>query len=71
MSQGNIDSGRKEGLSSNEREKLVRLRRDNRIEMVQRSSAYFAVERLTSVNTPSDWRDDLEGCLVSSAIHGD
>jgi transposase len=51
MAQDDIDTGRKEGLSTNEREELVRLRRENRrqqmeIEILKRASAYFAQENV-------------------------
>ncbi|MDP9821158.1 transposase [Nocardioides massiliensis] len=51
MAQDDVDAGRKEGLSSDEREELVRLRRDNRrqqmeIEILKRASAYFAQENV-------------------------
>ncbi len=47
MKQDDIDSGRAEGLSTDERAELVRLRRENRvqameIEILKRASAYFA-----------------------------
>jgi transposase len=51
MAQDDIDTGRKEGLSTNEREELVRLRRENRrqqmeIEILKRASAHFAQENV-------------------------
>jgi transposase len=51
MAQDDIDTGRKEGLSTSEREELVRLRRENRrqqmeIEILKRASAYFAQENV-------------------------
>jgi transposase len=51
MAQDDIDTGRKEGLSTNEREVLVRLRRENRrqqmeIEILKRASAHFAQENV-------------------------
>ena len=51
MSQDDVDGGRKEGLSTGEREELVRLRRENRrqqmeIEILKRASAYFAQENV-------------------------
>ncbi|MCD4525046.1 transposase [Nocardioides sp. cx-173] len=51
MSQDDVDTGRKEGLSTSEREELVRLRRENRrqqmeIEILKRASAYFAQENV-------------------------
>ena len=51
MAQDDVDTGRKEGLSTSEREELVRLRRENRrqqmeIEILKRASAYFAQENV-------------------------
>jgi transposase len=51
MSRADVDEGRKEGLSSDERAELVRLRRENRvqateIEILKRASAYFARENV-------------------------
>lgn len=51
MSQEDVDTGRKEGLSSDERAELVRLRRELRvkemeIEILKRASAYFARENV-------------------------
>jgi len=51
MSQDDIDTGRKEGLSTDERAELVRLRRELRvkemeIEILKRASAYFARENV-------------------------
>lgn len=51
MDRDDVDSGRKEGLTSQEREELVRLRRENRrqameIEILKRASAYFAQENV-------------------------
>ena len=47
LKQDDIDTGRAEGLSTDERAELVRLRRENRvqameIEILKRASAYFA-----------------------------
>jgi transposase-like protein len=47
LEQDEIDSGRVDGLSTDERAELVRLRRENRvqameIEILKRASAYFA-----------------------------
>jgi transposase-like protein len=51
MAQADIDEGRREGLSTDERAELVRLRRENRtqameIEILKRASAYFARENV-------------------------
>ena len=51
MAQEDIDTGRKEGLSSDERAELVRLRRELRVkemevEILKRASAYFARENV-------------------------
>jgi transposase len=51
LAQDDVDAGRKEGLSTTEREELTRLRRDNRrlemeIEILKRASAYFARENV-------------------------
>ena len=49
MAQADIDEGRREGLSSREREELVELRRETRTlklenEILKRAAAYFARE---------------------------
>lgn len=51
MAQDDVDTGRKEGLASNEREELVRLRRENRrlemeLEITKRAAALFAKENV-------------------------
>lgn len=51
MAQDDVDAGRREGLSTKEREELAQLRRDNRrlemeIEILKRASAYFARENV-------------------------
>ena len=47
--QADIDDGRREGLTSQEREELTRLRRENRqlqqdVEILKRATAFFAKE---------------------------
>jgi transposase-like protein len=51
MAQADIDEGKKDGLSSDERAELVRLRREKRVlemevEILKRASAYFARENV-------------------------
>ena len=51
MDQDDVNTGRKEGLSTNEREELVRLRRENRrlemeLEITKRAAALFAKENV-------------------------
>jgi transposase-like protein len=51
MAQADIDEGRREGLSSREREELVELRREARTlrlenEILKRAAAYFARENV-------------------------
>lgn len=51
MAQDDVDAGRREGLSTKDREELAQLRRDNRrlemeIEILKRASAYFARENV-------------------------
>jgi transposase len=51
MAQADIDEGRREGLSSREREELVELRREARSlklenEILKRAAAYFARENV-------------------------
>ena len=47
--QAEVDAGKREGLTSDEREELARLRRENRrlqadVDLLKRATAFFAVE---------------------------
>jgi transposase len=49
VKQGDIDDGRRDGLTTSEREELSRLRRENRrlqqdVEILKRATAFFAKE---------------------------
>ena len=51
MAQADVDGGRREGLSTAEKQELVRLRRENRVltmenEILKRAAAYFAKENV-------------------------
>ena len=51
MAQDDVDAGRREGISSTERDELVRLRRENRrlemeLEITKRAAALFARENV-------------------------
>ncbi len=49
VEQAEVDAGRRDGLTSSEREELGRLRRENRrlqadVDLLKRATAFFAVE---------------------------
>jgi transposase-like protein len=51
LAQADIDEGRREGLTTDERAELVKLRRDKRVlemevEILKRAAAYFAKENV-------------------------
>lgn len=51
MAKADVDDGRREGLTSGEKQELVRLRRENRVlamenEILKRAAAYFAKENV-------------------------
>ncbi len=51
LDRDDVDSGRKEGLTSGEREELARLRRENRVlrmerDLLSRAAAFFASENV-------------------------
>jgi len=51
LNQADIDSGRREGLTTDERAELVKLRREKRalemeVEILKRAAAYFAKENV-------------------------
>jgi transposase-like protein len=51
MAQADIDVGRREGLTSGEKEELTRLRRENRVlrmerDLLSRAAAFFAQENV-------------------------
>lgn len=51
MAQAEVDEGKREGLTTAEKQELVRLRRENRVlqtenEILKRAAAYFAKENV-------------------------
>jgi transposase len=51
MTQAEVDEGKREGLTTAEKQELVRLRRENRVlqtenEILKRAAAYFAKENV-------------------------
>ena len=51
MARADVEAGKREGLSSGEKQELVRLRRENRVlvmenEILKRAAAYFAKENV-------------------------
>jgi transposase len=51
MDQADVDDGKREGLSSDDRRELTKLRRENRVlamenEILKRAAAYFAKENM-------------------------
>ena len=51
MAQADVDGGRREGVTTSEREELTRLRRENRVlrmerELLSRAAAFFASENV-------------------------
>ena len=51
MAQADVDEGKKEGVTTAEREELARLRRENRVlrmerELLSRAAAFFASENV-------------------------
>jgi transposase len=67
MKQDDIDAGRGEGLATDERAELVRLRRENHvqameIEILRRASAYFAGENVLPL--PSSRRQSARSAGV-------
>jgi transposase len=51
LNQADIDEGRKQGVSSSEREELARLRKENRVlrlerDLLSRAAAFFASENV-------------------------
>jgi hypothetical protein len=67
MDQDDVDSGRKEGLTSEERAELVRLRRENRvqameIEILKRASAYLPGRTSSQNDLPGGPRPRRKRC---------
>ena len=75
MDQDDVDSGRKEGLTSEERAELVRLRRENRvqameIEILKRASAYLPGRTTSQNDLPGGPRPRRRRCRCGGGLPG-